>query len=316
MLVDLNCVVEFLRDNDNYCILCHKNLDGDTLGGAYALFYGLLEIGKRSKVQVMGQEHMKKFDFLIPKESYELDFAIDNFITVDVADLLLLDENFRDKTFSLCIDHHDLNKIPARLRFIDSYRAATCELIYLILKELGVNLNKNILNCLYTGICTDTGCFKFSNVTPLTHKIAAELIEKGADFSNINFYMFDNKTKARLQLEKEIISNLEYYFNGRCVLVFVTQHIIDSVNATKEDCLDIAYIPACLQGVFVAITAKQEQECCYKISVRARNGYNANAFCRRFGGGGHNAAAGCTIYGSLVLVREKLICALREEFLL
>ena len=315
MNVDLECVVRFLRDNDNYCILCHKNLDGDTLGGAYALFYGLLEISKRSIVRVMSQEHMKKFDFLLPKEDYELDFVVDNFITVDVADLLLLDENFRDKPFSLCIDHHALNKIPAHLKFVDSKRAATCELIYLILKELGVNLNKNILNCLYTGICTDTGCFKFSNVTPLTHKIAAELIEKGADFSNINFHMFDNKTKARLQLEKEIISNLEYHFNGRCVLVFVTQHIINSVSATKEDCADIAYIPACLQGVCVAITAKQEQEFCYKISVRARNGYNADVFCRRFGGGGHNAAAGCTIYGNLDLVREKLICALREEFL-
>ncbi len=315
MSVGVERVVKFLRDNDNYCILCHKNLDGDTLGGAYALFYALLEIGKKSKVQVMGKEHMEKFDFLYPKSGCELSFDVENFITVDVADLMLLDENFRDKAFSLCIDHHDSNKIPARLKFVDHERAAACELIYLILKELGVNLNKNILNCLYTGICTDTGCFKFSNVTPLTHKIAAELIEKGADFSSINFYMFDNKTRARLQLEKEIISNLEYYFNGRCALVFVTQQIINNVNATKEDCADIAYIPACVHGVCVAITAKQEQEYCYKISVRARNGYSANIFCRRFGGGGHEAAAGCMVNGNIGLVREKLICALKEEFL-
>ncbi len=302
-----------LRTNDNYCFLCHKNLDGDAFGACYALKYALEQIGKNSVVRTYGGEFVEKFADLCLVEKVDCcNFNVENYVTVDVADLSLLEQEFLKTEIFLCIDHHKTNRINAKFSCLDFSAAACCEIIYNILKELNVKMTKQIANCLYLGVASDSGCFKFENTTAKTHRIAADLIEKGADFAEINFKIFDCKTVEKLNLEREIIENLQFYFNGIVAIVFVTEQIIKKTNATKEDCSSVSNIAAGIEKVLVAITAKQEGFF-FKISVRSKKGFDASLFCKRFDGGGHERAAGCLIKGEKEFVLEKLIDALKEE---
>lgn len=310
---EIKKAANFIRNNDNFCFLCHKRLDGDTLGAAYSLYFACDVLNKNSVVKTYEDEVSEKFSFIYPERSEIQKFDIKHYVSVDVADLNLLEEDFKNEKISLCIDHHETNTIMADFKCVDEKSAATCEIIYLILKELGVKIDKKIANCLYLGISTDTGCFKYQNVTKRTHEIAANLIELGADFYNINFNAFDRKSKNRLRLEGEVIKNLKYYFEDRCVIVFITKDIINRVGATLEDCSSVSYIAASFEEALIAITAKEEKNG-FKISVRTRDFCDASLFCKRFNGGGHKRAAGCFIEGEKEEVLEKLLKALNEEF--
>ena len=306
----------FLKDNDNFCFLCHKNLDGDTFGAAYALYYAVLGLNKKSIVKTFENETNEKFSFLLSVNNNiaaDEDFEIKNYVAVDVADLHMLEEQFLHKEISLVIDHHESNLLDAKISCVDAKMAASCELVYLILKELNVKITKNIANCLYLGIVTDTGCFKYENTTPLTHSIAADLIAKGAQHFNINFYIFDKKTKARLKLEGLILDSLEYYFNDRVVIVFITDDMILQSKASEEDQMSVAQISSCFDEAFFAITAR-EQEQGFKISVRTKKEYDACLLCKCFGGGGHKKAAGCFIKGRKLKVKEQILNKIKEEF--
>ncbi len=304
---------EFIKSNDNFCFLCHKRVDGDTLGAAYSLYYACVILNKNSVVKTYEDEVSERFSFIYPEKEVIEKFKIEHYVSVDVADLNLLEEVYKNKKISLCIDHHETNKIVADLKCVDEKSAATCEIIYLILKELGVKINKEIANCLYLGISTDTGCFKYKNVTSKTHKIAADLIELGADFYNINFIAFDKKSKNRLKLEALVIENLKYYFNDRCVIVFITKDVMNSSGASLEDCGSVSYIAASCEDALISITAKEEGNG-FKISVRTRGFCDASLFCKRFNGGGHKNASGCFIEGKKEEVLKELLKALKEEF--
>ena len=310
---NLKEAANFLREKDFFCFLCHKNLDGDTVGAALALFYALKQLGKKAIIKTVNDEFLEKFGFLYPlKEEKEDLFKICHYVAVDVADTKLLGENFKYK-IDLVIDHHFSNKLDCKIKCIDANKAATCEIIYYILKELNLKITKQIANCLYVGILTDSGCFKFENTTANTHKIAADLIEKGADFANINFRMFNCKTKERLQLEKEILENLEYFFNDRCVIVFITKEIIKKTKVSEEDCGSIADIAASFKDSVIAITAKQDEDL-FKLSVRTKYDFDASLFCKSFKGGGHKKAAGCVVKGTEEEVKRIILKKIEEVF--
>ena len=313
MKKEIEKVAEFLKENDCFCFLCHKGLDGDTLGACYALYYACLNLNKKAVVRTYEGEILKRFSFVYPeKEEHIENFSVEHYVSVDVADLKLLEDEFKEKKISLVIDHHETNKISSDLKCVDSLAAATCEIVYLILKEMGVKITTKIADCLYLGITTDTGSFKYQNVTTRTHMIAAELLKKGARSYFISFNAFDRKSKTRLNLEKEVIENLEYYFNDRCVIVFLTNEIVERTKATKEDCSSVSYIAASFEDAFFAITAREEEDG-FKISLRTKGEYDASLFCSRFNGGGHKKAAGCFIKGSREDVLKKLLGALKEE---
>ncbi len=306
---------EFLKRENNFCFLCHKNLDGDTIGASFALHYALKGLNKNSIVKTFENEFSEKFSFVYPEEEKSKDenFKVEHYVTVDVADFKLLEDEFHNKEFSLCIDHHKTNNINAKLKCVDFTKAASCEIVYHILKELNLNFTKKIADCLYLGISTDTGCFKYENTTAKTHIIAADLILNGANHTYINYVMFDKKSKERLSLEKEIIENLEYYYEEKCVMVFVTNEILKKAGVLKKEQDSIAHIASCVDFAVIAITAVEVLDG-FKISVRTKKNCDANCFCKRLGGGGHKRAAGCLIKGDIEFARKTLLKNLKEEF--
>jgi phosphoesterase RecJ-like protein len=282
----------FLKQNDCFLILTHALPDGDTLGSAFALESALRNSGKKAKV-LCPDEIPSKFLFL--KTDNDLDFEPKTIVAVDVADQKLLgsfSEIYGDK-IDLCIDHHHSNKGFAKRLYLEGYSAAACECIYNVIAELGTEITPHIADCLYTGIATDTGCFKFSNTTPRTHRYAALLIEKGADHSEINRVMFEVKSRAKIAVEKQILDNIEFANDGKIAVVVITNDMLTAAGTALAELDGITSIARSIEGVLIGITVKEMPSGKVRASVRTFEPYNAGEICAVFGGGGHERAAGC-----------------------
>lgn len=304
----------YLKEHDDYIILTHISPDGDTLGSAYALALGLLSMGKRAFV-VCNDEIPHKYDYFV-KAAELKSFDYKTIIAVDVADAKLLGslyEKYSDK-IELNIDHHISNTRYAKNLYLDATASATAECIYDVLTALGIEITNIIANALYTGIATDTGCFKYSNVTPKTHLIAAELYKYGIDAAEINRLMFDTKSKNRIALEKMVLESAEFLFDERCLMLTVTSQMQEESGCEQSDLEGVAVISRSVEGVLCGVSIKQTDPDVYKVSLRTYPPLDAAYICGMLGGGGHKAAAGCTLQGSLDDVKTQIISAVGRAF--
>jgi phosphoesterase RecJ-like protein len=230
-------------------------------------------------------------------------------VAVDVAGLQLFGPGTIDwaQKSNLCIDHHASHSHYADGLVLDGTAAACAEIVYKLLLEMDVEITPLIADCLYTGIATDTGCFKFANVTPDTHKIAAELMERGAHHTKLNAKLFESKSRSQLAVERQLLKNMEFYYEGRCALTWLTLDDIAATGAQPVDLESTTGIARAIEGVMVGITMRQQPSGSWKISVRAAEEMNASAIATAFGGGGHRGAAGCEVFGGLENAKQALL---------
>ncbi len=314
MKIDFNEAVGLLKQNDNILILTHRNPDGDTLGSGFALLRALKDMGKRARL-INADPIPQKFAYLYEGIG-EDDFTEDFVVSVDVAERKLLGEDFAEKygdKVDLAIDHHETSRLFAKKTYCESDSASCCEIIWLIIKAMGAPVTKEIADCIYTGCSTDTGCFKYSNVTPRTHRIAAELIEAGADHSRINVRMFETKAMGDFMLQKMCLDTLEIFGDGKVAVISVTKNMLTECGVDKSALDAIKPITRQIEGVEIGITIKEEREEVIGISVRTGEKYDASAICAHFGGGGHMRAAGCEVKGSMAEAKEKIKKYIIEE---
>ncbi len=250
-LAGLKETAEFLANRDNFYILTHQSPDGDTMGSGFGLCYALRKAGKKANV-LCSDDFPKRYSFMY--EGYEPQkFTPETIVAVDVADRKLLGTRLNGYAdyVDLCIDHHVSNERYAKNLLLYPDASATCEVLFRVLTEMGAELDKHIAECLYTGIATDTGCFKYANTTKLAHIIAAELMEQGIDIERINREMFDIKSKARLKVEQYINSAMEYYLDDKCAMAAVTLDTIRKAGLAQEEFEGIAGMSVQLEGVQV-----------------------------------------------------------------
>lgn len=302
-------IASVLKQNNNFEILTHNYPDGDCLGCGFGLCMALRQLGKNANV--VTTDLPKSFRFITDKvepQSFEPEFII----STDVADEKLLGKNEEKYTgrIDMCIDHHGSNVIEAKYRYVDAEAAAAGEIIYELIKELGAEITVDIANCLYTALSTDTGCFCYINTTSRTLRIAADLLDLGCDSAYINKVMFETKTKRRVELERDILDKMIFCADDKCAIVYTTLDMVEGMGDDETE--GIASIPRQIEGVRLGITIREKQGGEYKVSARTNGDVDACAFCKRFGGGGHPGAAGCTIKGTLESTIEKIIKAAEE----
>lgn len=292
MKIDFDRAVQLLSENDDFIILTHANPDGDTLGGGFALLAALRSLGKKAKV-VCGEALPEKYRFLeYPGDEIENGFVV----SVDVADVQLLPLNVREKyadRIDLAIDHHATNRLFAKETYLEGDSASVCEVVFLLVKALGAEIGEEIATRLYTGCSTDTGCFRYSNVTPRTHRIAAELIERGARHSEVNVRMFETKKPGFLKLQSLCLSGMELHFGGKVSVFRITRAMLSECSCGDEDCDALVALSRQIEGVLVGVTFKEKADGSLKVSLRTHEGVDASQVCSAFGGGGHVRAAGC-----------------------
>ena len=310
-ILTLADICEYLKSHDNYVVLTHVNPDGDTLGSAYGLKKGLKKLGKKVQV-VCCDEIPHKYDYFIDDSEY--DFIPETVVAVDVADIKLLGDLYQrfEGRIDLNIDHHVSNTHYAKHLYLDADAAAAAECVYEILDELGVEFDRDIANALYTGLSTDTGCFKYGNVTDRTHRIAAKLHRIGVDAAEINRIMFDTKSKSRVQMETMVLQSAEFHFEDRCMLMSITLDIQHKTGCSRTDMEGVPAMSRSVEGVLAGITVKENREGEFKISLRTYDPLDASAICGKLGGGGHKAAAGCTVIGTLEEAKNRILKAVKE----
>ncbi len=314
MIIDLIAAVEFLKNNDKYLILTHAHPDGDTLGCAFALSEALGSLGKKSCVRC-GDKIPSKYSYMGSACLEETEHC--NVIAVDVADKKLLgkdfEERFGDKV-DLCIDHHGSNRLYAKKTLIDPAAAAACEIVLEVIRALGADITKTIADNIFTGLTTDSGCFRYSNVTPRTLRMAADMIEAGADYSRINTLMFETKTKTYVKLERLALESMKMYFDDRCAFITITQAMFRESGSDESEVDAIAAIPRQIEGVYVGVTMREKTDGTFKVSMRSHEGIDVSAICAMLDGGGHPRAAGCTVSGDIETAKNKVLACIEEYF--
>lgn len=295
MAENLQQIATYLKQKDRILIITHHNPDGDTLGSGFGLYYALCKLGKHATV-ICSDPFPQKFNYLLEAFQPE-EFEPDCTITVDIASPQLLGKNLEhyQNKIDVCVDHHGSNNMMANMSYIDCTAAATCEIIYHLILELGVAIDKNIADCLYTGISTDTGCFRFSNTTAQTHCIAADLFGCGCSHESINRRLFETKSKSRIIIEKKVLETMEFYIENQVAMIVITQQMIRDSQIDTADLDGVAAIARQIEGVEVGITMRERLEGGYKVSLRTSQFVNAAEVCMQLGGGGHMRAAGCVI---------------------
>lgn len=287
-----------LREKDNILILSHMHPDGDTLGSATALCRALQALGKHACLSCEDEVPIK-YDYLY-RDLNQGDFKPDFYVAVDVADKKLLGEEYEQRygeRILLCIDHHPSNTRYAQYTLLDPKAAAACELILRLIRGLGVEMDARMADGIYTGLTTDTGCFRYANVTSSTHRYAADAIDAGADAARINRVMFETMTRTYMELERLAMDGIRFFHGGKCAVIAITRDMFEQSGSNEGECDGIASIPRRIEGVEIGMTLREKKNGKFKVSVRTNGSIDASAVCRLMNGGGHARAAGGELEG-------------------
>ena len=304
---------DLLRSFDHILILTHVRPDGDTVGCASSLCAALRSLGKTAYLLPNPGLTDTSAPYFRPYEAPE-GFVAEKVVSTDIATENLLPENARAYSgkIDLAIDHHTSFEHFAKENILRVEAAACGELMYDILLELGC-INKVTAELLYLAISTDTGCYAYGNTTARTHAVTAALMETGIDVYPINKTFFGTKTRRRMALEADMLVNAEYFDQNRCVFLYVPMALMASIGATETDAEDLSSLGRQIEGVDCAVTFRELRPNVWKLSVRTDKRVNATRVCAMLGGGGHPAAAGCTVEAPLAQVKAAVLAALRAE---
>lgn len=292
-----------ILDSDEVYIASHVNPDGDNIGSIIALGLALNKVNK--KVKVIKTDEIPSDYLFLPNidmiQPYEIT-EVNLLIVLDCGDI---DRLGRYKTIVsqantvINIDHHVSNTKFGTINIIDDKAAATGELVYDLIIDLGIEIDTDIATCLYTAISTDTGSFMYDSVTDKTHEIVANLIRAGIDKADINIKLYQSRSIERTNLFINSFSTLKTFYDNKIAVVKVTQAMLTKANAKMEDTEGIISFIRDIDCVEVACLLKENKENEIKVSLRSKKYIDVSRICSAFNGGGHIRAAGCTIYDNI-----------------
>lgn len=312
----LDSIAEEIKRADSIVLLTHETPDGDAIGSSLAMYIALKSIEKN--VDLVVPELARTFNFLpcideIKKEGnsrpYDLAIALD---CSDIKRLNGFANYFETAKKTISIDHHGVNSMFADFNYVNPVSPACAQILISIFEYYDIEITKEIGECLITGIITDTGGFKYSNVTSETFEFAASLLQKGVNISNIYERAMQVITKSRFDLTRIAMERLELLENGKIAFTYITKEDEEKVNAEVGDHEGIVEQGRCIEGVEISIFLKESPKG-FKVSLRSNKYVNVSDICLIFGGGGHQKAAGCLLPYSLDVAKEKIIAQVKRS---
>jgi phosphoesterase RecJ-like protein len=308
-----------IADAERLLILFHVHPDGDAAGSAFALREFAVSFGKHA-VCVCADELPERLQFIAGKSQESVlpdaipeGFSPDLTVSVDTASPMQLGalyDIYKDK-IDLMIDHHGKGTVYAD-NFIEHTASACGEVLYRVLifaaGMLGGELTHRVKELIYTAVSSDTGCFRYSNVTPFAHNLAAMLIEDGVDGADINHKLFGIKSLKQMQVEHAGFERMNLHCNGRIAVITFPYDLKKQYGACDEDLETLIDVARCVKGVDVAAVIKQPAaENRFRVSMRSSCDFDVSEICAMYGGGGHIRAAGCTISADSILSAEMTV---------
>ena len=318
-------IADELMKADTMYIFPHMVADGDALGSCASLCSVMRRMGKTADI-IMEDEIPDNLMFLdkdyvsYADKSTELPKR-DLCIALDCSNVDRFPKRehlfFGAGTRNACIDHHVTKSNFAMVNLVDPHASATCELMYELYDFMGIKLTVEEGEALYTGICTDTGNFQYTNTTKKTHLIVAELYDLGIDTKTVNITLYQNVRHQKLKLRNMILSTMDMFCDGRAALAYVTLDMYKEADAKTSESDGINTLLRDLKGVEVGILLREKEDGEIKVGFRSKEYMDVADLCARIGGGGHKHAAGCTVHDTMenaVVIIKKLVEEVMAEY--
>jgi len=309
-------VVSFLREKQSFVVTGHVSPEGDVIGSGIALALALRGMGK--KAEVINRDPIPQQLLFLPHEGL---FTQQKSVSQAADALVVVDSGSFERTgytrsasipAVVNIDHHITNPSFGNINWVVPTAMATGEMIYDLLKEMEAPITPPIATCIYTALITETGSFRFVNTTSRALQIAGEMIERGADPFRIATALFEANTAGRLKLLAEVLEKMEVSADERIAWIQVTQAQLRKTGTTFEDTEDFVTYPRSIEKVEVAVFFREIGPEQYKISFRSQGKVDVALLAKRWGGGGHTYAAGCTRVGPWEKVKEMILTSVQE----
>ena len=318
---DLSAVADAIRANDRFCVTSHENPDGDALGSLLATHLGLRELGKDSVIVLVGDAPLpaeyRFLDLDDLRRTWPDDLEQRVLLAVDCAQENRIgpDPPVDRAALVLDVDHHHDNTRFGDVNLIVPDASSSAEVVRDLFGELGVRLTPQIAEALYVGLVTDTGRFQYTNTTPKALRLAAELVEAGADVKRVFRGVYESVQFAKLKLLARVLERAQIFEGGRLVVSYLLRDDFDEVGAEEpysEGLID--YLRA-VEGAEMAALIRQpprDEGPAARVSLRANaDELDVSAIARKSGGGGHRQAAGFASEGTI----EEITAFIRREFL-
>jgi phosphoesterase RecJ-like protein len=296
----LSQVVELIESKQNFAITSHVRPDGDSLGSSLGLYWLLRALDKEPEV-IMRDPVPHSYQKLPGIDEVRVTPAIDRrydaVFVIECSDISRPGLIDIDKQLVANIDHHATTALFGTINWIDSTASAVGEMIYNLCKAVGVRVTKEIAECVYTALITDTGSFHFSNTTERTFKIASELVRAGVKPAKVSEAVFSSYHWSKIELLSEVLTTIRRDSSGRVASMRQTMEMQRRTGATEEDGDGFVNYPLSVGEVEAVALLKESSPGVYRTSLRSKGDVNVARIAEAFGGGGHRNAAGCTLKG-------------------
>jgi phosphoesterase RecJ-like protein len=311
----LSQVVELIEAKRKFAITSHRRPDGDSLGSSLGLYWLLRALNKDVEV-IMRDPAPNAYQQLPGAANVRVTPAVDDsydaVFVIECSDVTRPGLQDLEKQFVVNIDHHATTALFGKINWLDSTASAVGEMIYNLCKATGVRVTKEIAECVYTALITDTGSFHFSNTTERTFKVASELLRTGVKPAKAAEAVFASYPWSRIQLMGAVLSTARRDSTGRVALLRHSLEMQAAARSSDEDADGFVNYPLTVGEVEAVAMLRESEPGLYRTSLRSKGDVNVAKVAEKFGGGGHRNAAGCTLRGTWEEAEEKIIGLLQD----
>jgi bifunctional oligoribonuclease and PAP phosphatase NrnA len=311
----LSQVVELIENKQNFAITTHVRPDGDGIGSSLGLCWLLRSLGKNAEVIVRDQIPVAYRELPGADEIRtvsEIDRNYDAVFVIECSDVSRPGIRKLEEQFTVNIDHHATCEHFGTINWIDSTASACGEMIYNLCKAIGGRVTREIAECVYMALVTDTGSFHFPNTTERTLKVASELVKVGVKPAQISEAVYNSYPWSRIELMRQVLATVRRDPSGRVAWLRQTLEMSEQAGAVDGDNNGFVNIPLAAKEVEAVIYMRETFPNTYRVSLRSKNGINVAKVAEKFGGGGHKNAAGCRVSGDWDEREKELVEAMME----
>ena len=312
----LSQVVELIESKRRFAITSHVRPDGDSLGSSLGLYWLLRALDKEPEVIMRDPvplAYQKLPGAELVRVTPRVDLPYDAVFVIECSDVSRPGLIDLEKQFVVNIDHHSTTALFGTINWIDSTASAVGEMIYNLCKAIGVRVTREIAECVYTALVTDTGSFHYSNTTERTFKVASELVRAGVKPAKVSQAVFGSYPWSKVELLGEVLASARRDASGRVAWLRQTIEMQERAGASDEDGDGFVNYPLSCGEVEAVAFLKESAPGVYRVSLRSKCDVNVARIAEKFGGGGHRNAAGCMLRGSWEEAEETIVQLLVDE---
>ena len=312
---EIQRIVDAIRARRRFVLSSHSRPDGDSIGSQLAMAYALAALGKEA-IAVNADPApppLRAFPGVADiRIAHQVEGDYDAAIIMECGDLKRTGVTGLDRSFVINIDHHPGNTGYGQINWFDPQAAACGEMVFDVIRALGVPLSTEMATHIYLAILTDTGSFHYSSISPRTFEICSACLEAGVDPVLVARNVYDSNNMGRLKLFGAVLSAMQIDATGRIAIVYLDHEMARAAGGTYEDTEGLINLPLTVKEIQAVVFFKQDEGEQYRVSMRSKGDIDIGAVAKSFGGGGHKNAAGCTVSGAIDALQKTFVEKIEE----